>query len=175
MSTYEIFRSLKHAPRLNRSSFVRWSAIFLQVLKNLHREKYILENLPELSFYSQNESASSKVKSSDDQTASARDEDGNIKAKFFQLVPEEAYYLNDDKNTSKEMWDSLQEYFRPQCHASLDSLEDFWSFSIEEGTDIDKFTVSGRRGINFPSGIGRTSQYLYAPPAHNHSAIIAPA
>ncbi|KAI0992523.1 hypothetical protein K3495_g15662, partial [Podosphaera aphanis] len=141
MSTYEILRSLKHAPRLDRSSFVRWSTIFLQVLKNLHREKYILGNLPELSFYSQSESASSKVKSSDDQTASARDEDGNIKAAFFQLVPEEAYYLIEDKNTSKEMWDSLQEYFRPQCHASVDSLlEDFWSFSMEEGTDIDKFS-----------------------------------
>lgn len=141
MSTYEILRSLKFSPKLDRSSFVRWSAIFLQVLKNLHREKYILEKLPELSSYNQNKSESTKVKSSDDQNTSALDEDGNIKAAFFQLVPEEAYYLIEDKNTSKEMWDSLQEYFRPHCQASVDTLlEEFWSFSMEEGTDIDKFT-----------------------------------
>ncbi|KAI0991499.1 hypothetical protein K3495_g16688, partial [Podosphaera aphanis] len=82
----------------------------------------------------------SESESSVSTDSSFTEKDGNIKAALLQLVPEEAYYLIDDKPTSKEMWDSLNEYFKPQQNISIDKLlEEFWSFSMEEGTDIDKF------------------------------------
>ncbi|RKF65295.1 hypothetical protein OnM2_010024 [Erysiphe neolycopersici] len=113
MSTYEIIRSLKHTPKLSRNTFARWSAVFVQVLINHKRDQYIIEGISstkELKFDSKDskESISVPIDPSD------IEKDGNIKAALLQLVPEDAYYLIEDKPTSKDMWDSLNQYFKSQ-------------------------------------------------------------
>ncbi|RKF58857.1 hypothetical protein OnM2_064043 [Erysiphe neolycopersici] len=68
------------------------------------------------------------------------DKDGNLKAALLLLIPEDIFYIVEDKNMSREMWESIQEYFRPYGQFTINSLrENFWKFSMEKGTDVDIF------------------------------------
>ncbi|KAI1005435.1 hypothetical protein K3495_g2784 [Podosphaera aphanis] len=131
MSTSDILKSLRHAPRLSKSTFVRWSYPVEQVLTNLYIDKYISQDFPGI----KTENTDSKT-----QDNPFKDQDGNIKVALVQLVPEETFYLIHGKSTSKEMWDALLEYYRPMCRDTVASLlQDFWGFTMNDGVDVDKF------------------------------------
>ncbi|KAI1001558.1 hypothetical protein K3495_g6644 [Podosphaera aphanis] len=135
MSTHEILKSLRRAPELNKTNYMRWSKLFIQVLTNLQVEGYVTGGLvSEPSAPTTDDKKQAKI------INSSNSQDGNIKAALFQLVPETLFYLIEDRETSKEMWDAIQEYFLPYCYSSINSmLEDFWRFSMDEGTDVDVF------------------------------------
>ncbi|KAI1004980.1 hypothetical protein K3495_g3240 [Podosphaera aphanis] len=125
----EILKALRFAPKLNKSTFIRWSFLVEQVLKNLHVDKYILKNdgVPPLS-------------TKDEKEIFYHDQDGNIKVAIAQLVPEELFYLIHGKPTSKDMWDALVQHYRPMTQDSIASLlQDFWGFTVDSIPDVDKF------------------------------------
>ncbi|RKF55766.1 hypothetical protein OnM2_087057 [Erysiphe neolycopersici] len=105
MSTYKIIRSLKHTPKLSRNTFARWSAVFMEVLVNHKRDQYILQGISSTKEIN-SDSKDSKEPIGIPIDPSDIEKDGNIKAALLQLVPEDAYYLIEDKPTSKDMWDS---------------------------------------------------------------------
>ncbi|KAI0991024.1 hypothetical protein K3495_g17163, partial [Podosphaera aphanis] len=136
MSTSQILKSLGRAPKLDHSTYSRWSSLFERCLISLERENFILNGVPGPS-KSSNSTADSK--STDNSNRSDLVKDNHIMTAILQLVPEEIYYLLEAKTTSKEMWDTLRTYYRPRNEATLNSLlEEFWTLSMDEGTDVDK-------------------------------------
>ncbi|KAI0999297.1 hypothetical protein K3495_g8899 [Podosphaera aphanis] len=117
---------------LEKPSFIRWRFLVEQVFRNLHIENYIFTVLPELRI-------ATAVDVIDTKNILIKDQDSNIKAALATLVPEEIFYLIHGKETSKEMWDALNQCYE---HVSQDSvvtlLQDFWSFPMEDGSDVDK-------------------------------------
>lgn len=75
----------------------------MQVLVNHKRDQYILQGIS-----STTEIKSDLKDSKEPLDPSDIEKDGNIKAALLQLVPEDAYYLIEDKPTSKDMWDLLE-------------------------------------------------------------------
>ncbi|KAI1003734.1 hypothetical protein K3495_g4470 [Podosphaera aphanis] len=72
----------------------------VQVVTNLQMDKFIFEEVPGLRVA---EGSSSKTEDADDKTVIVTD--GNIKAALLQLIPEDVFYIDENKATSKEMWD----------------------------------------------------------------------
>ncbi|KAI0992025.1 hypothetical protein K3495_g16161, partial [Podosphaera aphanis] len=136
MSTSQILKSLGRAPKLDHSTYGRWSSLFERCLISLEREQFILEGVPDSSNHSNTaEDSKSSVKPGRPDLV----KDNNIMTAILQLVPEEIYYLLEAKTTSKQMWDTLRTYYRPHNEATINSLlEEFWTFSMDEGTDVDK-------------------------------------
>ncbi|KAI0998364.1 hypothetical protein K3495_g9830 [Podosphaera aphanis] len=136
MSTSQILKSLGRAPKLDHSTYSSWSSLFERCLISLERENFILKGVPGPS-KSSNSTADSK--STDNSDLSDLVKDNHIMTAILQLVPEKIYYLLEAKTTSKEMWDTLRTYYHPRNEATLNSLlEEFWTLSMDEGTDVDK-------------------------------------
>ncbi|CAD6505929.1 BgTH12-06861 [Blumeria graminis f. sp. triticale] len=69
-----------------------------------------------------------------------------MKAALLQLIPEDVFYIVEDKSTAKEMWDFINDYFRPYEQSTINALlEDFWKFLMDEGTDVDIFVEELRK------------------------------
>lgn len=124
MSTSDILLSLKSAPKLCRASYKKWSNMVQLSLIGMGLERIILEDLKELS--------------EKDQTTIRQD--AKVRAALTMLVPDDVYYLIESKMTARHMWTSLQDFYRSENHGDIDALlQDFWSFTMDEDTDIDIF------------------------------------
>ncbi|KAI0994247.1 hypothetical protein K3495_g13935 [Podosphaera aphanis] len=63
-----------------------------------------------------------------------------VKAALLQLVPNKNFYFIEPKSTAREMWVTLKNHYEPQCDADIDTLlHEFWSFSRNEGTEVDEY------------------------------------
>ncbi|KAI0993991.1 hypothetical protein K3495_g14192 [Podosphaera aphanis] len=94
MSTSEILKALRDAPRLEKPSFIRWKFLVEQVFHNLHIENYIFTVIPQLQI-------ATAVDVTVTKNTLIKDQDGNIKAALAQLVPEEIFYLIHGKKNLK--------------------------------------------------------------------------
>ncbi|KAF5177713.1 hypothetical protein FRX31_032700 [Thalictrum thalictroides] len=146
MSTSEIISSMKNAPKLSRPTFKRWSKLFELCLTGLGSEKFILEDVSELSKNSLKSQGSTEDSKSLESRKLSNKCDSMVKAAILQLVPEEIFYLIEDKLTAKNMWDTLLHHYQPCCAADINSLlQDFWTFTMDEETDIDEIVFELNR------------------------------
>lgn len=133
MSTSKILKGVKSAPELNKNTYTKWSKLFEMCLFGLNVQKYIEGVIPELNM------KLTPMQNEADHTA-ALITDNNIKAAILQLVPDEVYHIIESYPTSRDMWIGIKTYFQPQSSAAVDALlEDFWGFSMSEGTDVDEY------------------------------------
>lgn len=70
----------------------------------------------------------------------AKTSDNNVRAALLQVVPEEVYYILESLPTARLIWELLKTYYEPKSEAVVDTLlEEFWSFSMSEGTEVDEY------------------------------------
>lgn len=130
ISTAQILKGLKNAPKLNKNTFTKWSKLFEMCLFGLNAKRFITESVPELNLKSNPAEAN---------YTAALLTDSHIKSALLQLVPDEVYYIIEGYSYSREMWVGINNYFQPQSAAAVDALlEEFWGFSMSEGTDVEE-------------------------------------
>lgn len=130
MSTNDILKALQCAPQLSTSTFTRWSDLVERVFSDLDIEAHIYEHISDLH--------DAKVEST--KTSPLHRQDRQIQVALISLVPEELFHLVSNLNTAKEMWDSIQTFFKPRCEGIVVALlKDFWRFEMPDGTSVDKF------------------------------------
>lgn len=132
MSTAQILKLMKGAPKLEKLTYNRWSTHFLDVLSLFEVDNYLLVEKPEL--------ISRKLESIHESHLSVCKQDRNIRVAISQLVPDIAFYLVDSTYTSKLCWESLRQLFCPSSAEDVDDLlQQFWGLSLEDDVDIDDF------------------------------------
>ena len=87
MSAAGILKSMKGAPRLEKSTYNRWSTHFLDALSLFDVDDYILKDKTELN--------SRNTKSISEKDAIICKQDKNIRIAISQLVPDLVFHLVD--------------------------------------------------------------------------------
>lgn len=132
MSAAQILKSMKSAPVLEKSTYNRWSTHLLDALSLFDVDDYILTEKTEL--------ANRNIKPIPENIVSICKKDKNIRVAISQLVPDVVFHLVDPSYTSKQCWDNLQQYYRPNSTEDIDDLlQEFWNFTVEEEIDVDDF------------------------------------
>ncbi|KHJ33202.1 hypothetical protein EV44_g3362 [Erysiphe necator] len=132
MTTAQIFKSMKVAPQLDKSTYNRWSKYFRDVLSLFDVDSFILET--------KNELKTRNDKSASDSDKIIHKQDKNIRIAISQLVPDVVFHNFDCTYTAKQCWDNLKEFYFPNSAEDIDDLlQEFWGLTIEDDVDIDEF------------------------------------
>ncbi|KAF5192915.1 hypothetical protein FRX31_017498, partial [Thalictrum thalictroides] len=141
MSADKILKSMKDAPKLDCSSYKRWSTHFRDVLSLFDIESFIDEEKDEL--------LSRKLSKVPENDVAVQKQDTNIRVALSQLVPDTVFHLVGRNYTARECWKNLQDFYCPDPIGDLDDLiQKFWSFTVEDDIDVDEFVqqLSSIRG-----------------------------
>ena len=131
MSTAEILKSMKNAPKLEKSTYNSWCTHFSDILSLFNVEDFILTEKSEL--------ACRNVKPVTADHLSVCRQDKNIRIAISQLVPDIAFHLVDSSYTSKQCWDNLRQFYCPNLAEDVDDLlQNFWSLTFEDDVDVDE-------------------------------------
>ncbi|KHJ31863.1 hypothetical protein EV44_g3033 [Erysiphe necator] len=129
-SVAQIIKFMKGAPKLEESSYDRWSTQFLDVLSIFDLTDYVLETKAELS--------NCQKKNILDMDRTTQKQDECIRIAICQLVPDNVYHLFNSNSTAKEWWDNLKQYYCPNPMNKLDLLlEEFWQLESNDTTSVD--------------------------------------
>ncbi|KHJ35971.1 hypothetical protein EV44_g3455 [Erysiphe necator] len=132
MSAAQTLKSMKNAPRLDKATYDRWSAHFLDVLSLFNLEKYDLEDTSQL--------VADKVKLEIKVNLEYQKQDRNIRVALSQLTPDTAFNLVNSSFTSKIYWENLKQFNRPNSNEDVDDLlQQFWGLIPEDEINIDEF------------------------------------
>ncbi|KAI0992659.1 hypothetical protein K3495_g15526, partial [Podosphaera aphanis] len=142
MSAAEILKSMKCAPKLDKSTYNRWSTHFLDTLSLFEIDDYVLE-IKDLNVKVAITPEDSKPAAQSSSSSSARlivKQDRNIRVAISQLVPDIAFHLVGPTYTAKQCWDNLKQFYRPNSEEDVDDLlQEFWGLVVEDDVDIDEF------------------------------------
>lgn len=143
MSAANILKSMKCAPKLDKSTYNRWSTHFLDALSLFEIDDYILENKTVLDNRAASKFENSKYKALDPVSTDVDlviKQDRNIRVAISQLVPDIVFHLVHPSYTAKQCWDNLKQFYRPNTDEDIDDLlQDFWGLIVEDDVEIDDF------------------------------------
>lgn len=120
MSAAQILKSMKNAPVLQKATYDRWSAHFLDVLSLFDLEDHIL------------------LEPDSKENSDFQRQDKNIRVALSQMVPDIAFHLVNSSFTSKLCWENLKQFYRPNSHEDVDELlQQFWGLIPEDNISVD--------------------------------------
>ncbi|KAI0995141.1 hypothetical protein K3495_g13040 [Podosphaera aphanis] len=130
MSAAEILKSMKGAPKLEKSTYNRWSTHFLDTLSLFEVDSYILESKSQLNGHDK------KVSEAD---LLVQKQDKHIRIAMSQLVPDIAFHLVNSSYSSKTCWDNLKQFYRPDAADDVDELlQEYWGLNFEDDIEVDE-------------------------------------
>ena len=132
MSTAEILKSVKGAPKLDSASYNRWSTHFSDALSIFEVDDYLTIEKTEL--------ATRNTKNIPENHLKVHKQDRNIRIAISQLVPNIVFHLVNSSYTSKQCWDNLRQFYCPNSAEDVDDLlQEFWGLIVEDDIEVDDF------------------------------------
>lgn len=103
MSTNDLLKAYRAAPKLSKGTFTRWNNFVVMVLQNFGMEHIIKQNVF-------NTTSTSPVDSKESLTSQTDiNRDRGFRVAMTSIFPHQFYHLLEHKHTAKEMWDEIQD------------------------------------------------------------------
>ena len=131
MAFNQIIKSVRSLPTLDKSTYTRWASLFRMILVQFNAESVICDP----------SEAVADTKKGENKDVDLDEIDHCVRFALLSAVPDDTYHLVENKNTSREMWIALEDFFKPECEVTPTSLlKDFFRFTMPDGTSVDQFS-----------------------------------